>query len=95
MGIRRSIQGGVVALALVLAGCSWSDSNGSSPSTGQTAEPSPTPTEFEQSFAGTVSGEAASVPAAAEELGLGMTSNNIGASFEATDLADPRLDPSA
>src|SRR5699024_1146256 len=57
--IKRSIQGGVVALALLLAGCSWSDSDGSAPSADQTAEPSPTPTEFVQSFTGAVSGEEA------------------------------------
>ncbi|WP_227492861.1 hypothetical protein [Brevibacterium sp. CFH 10365] len=93
MNLRRSIQGGVVALALVLSGCSWSDSDGSSPSAEQTPEPSPTPTEFEQSFADAVSGEAAEVTATAERTGAGLTADNVGVSFEATDLADPRLDP--
>jgi hypothetical protein len=91
--IKRSIQGGVVALALLLAGCSWSDSDGSSPSADQTAEPSPTPTEFVQSFAGAVSGEEATITVGAEQHGPGFTADNIGVSFEATDLADPRLDP--
>ncbi|AZL04623.1 hypothetical protein CXR24_02660 [Brevibacterium aurantiacum] len=81
-----------MALALVLSGCSWSDSDDSS-SADQTLEPSPTPTAFEQSFADTVSGDAAAVTATAERLGPGFTANNIGVSFEATDLADPRLDP--
>ncbi|MDN6192413.1 MAG: hypothetical protein L0J32_10980 [Brevibacterium sp.] len=92
MDIKRSIPCGVVALALVLSGCSWSDSDDSS-SADQTLEPSPTPTAFEQSFADTVSGDAAAVTATAERLGPGFTSDNIGVSFEATDLADPRLDP--
>ena len=56
VNLRRSIQGGVVALALVLSGCSWFDSDGSS-SSSQSPEPSPTPTEFEQSFAGAISGD--------------------------------------
>ena len=89
--IRRSIQGGIVALALVLSGCSLFDPGGSP--TEQSPEPSPTPTEFEQSFAGAISGEAADVTATAERTGPGFTTDNIGVSFEATDLADPRLDP--
>jgi hypothetical protein len=91
--IKRSIQGGVVALALLLAGCSWSDSDGSSPAADQTAEPSPTPTEFVQSFAGAVSGDEATITVGAKQHGPGFTADNIGVSFEATDLADPRLDP--
>lgn len=93
MNLRRSIQGSVVALALVLSGCSWFDSDGSSSGSTESAEPSPTPTEFEQSFAGDVSGEDAEVTATADRSGPGITSENIGVSFEATDLADPRLDP--
>src|SRR5699024_723605 len=69
------------------------DSDGSSPSADQTAEPSPTPTEFVQSFAGAVSGEEATITVGAEQHGPGFTADNIGVSFEATDLADPRLDP--
>src|SRR5699024_9676896 len=84
--IKRSIQGGVVALALLLTGCSWSDSDGSSPSADQTAEPSPTPTEFVQSFAGAVSGEEATITVGAEQHGPGFTADNIGVSFEATNL---------
>jgi hypothetical protein len=89
--IRRSIQGGIVALALVLSSCSLFDPGGSSAD--QTAEPGPTPTEFEQSFAGEVSGEAAEVTVRAERTGHDFAADNIGVSFEATDLADPRLDP--
>ncbi|MCF2585809.1 hypothetical protein HU144_00710 [Brevibacterium sp. UCMA 11752] len=82
-----------MALALVLAGCSPTDSDGSSSSGDQSSEPRPTPTEFEQSFADAVSGEAAAVTATADRLSPGFTADNIGVSFEATDLADPRLDP--
>lgn len=92
MNLRRSIQGGVVALALVLSGCSWFDSDDSS-SSSQSPEPSPTPTEFEQSFAGAVSGDDAVVTASTDRTGPGLTADNVGISFEATDLADPRLDP--
>src|SRR5699024_555554 len=92
VNLRRSIQGGVVALALVLSGCSWFDSDDSS-SSSQSPEPSPTPTEFEQSFAGAVSGDDAVVTATADRLGSRLTADNVGVSFEATDLADPRLDP--
>ncbi|TGD31047.1 hypothetical protein EB835_10605 [Brevibacterium sp. S22] len=81
-----------MALALVLSGCSWFDSDGSSPS-GQSPEPSPTPTEFEQSFAGDVSGEEATVTVGDDQTGAAFAADNIGVSFEATDLADPRLDP--
>src|SRR5699024_8095856 len=90
VNIRRSIQGGVVALALVLSGCSWFDSDDSSPS----PDPSPTPTEFEQAIVDTASGESATVTATADRTGPRFTADNIGVSFEATDLADPRLDPS-
>ena len=92
MNLRRSIQGGVVALALVLSGCSWFDS-GDSSSSSQSPEPSPTPTEFEQSFAGAISGDDAVVTASTDKTGPGLTADNVGISFEATDLADPRLDP--
>jgi hypothetical protein len=92
MKVRRSIQGGAIALAFLLAGCSsWPSSDGSSPAADQTQEP--TPTEFEQSFAGSISGKAATITASAEKLGPSLTADNIGVSFEATDLADPRLDP--
>lgn len=92
MNLRRSVQGGVVALALVLSGCSWFDSDGSS-SSSQSPEPSPTPTEFEQANVDSASGDAASITATAERTGPSFRSDNIGVSFEATDLADPRLDP--
>jgi len=87
--IRRNIQGAGLTLALLLAGCSWTDADDSSSSASQ----SPTPTEFEQSFADTVTGEAATVTATTDRTGPGLTADNIGVSFEATDLADPRLDP--
>ena len=92
VNLRRSIQGGVVALALVLSGCSWFDSDGSS-SSSQSPEPSPTSTEFEQANVDSASGDAASITATAEQTGPSFRSDNIGVSFEATDLADPRLDP--
>jgi hypothetical protein len=90
--IRRSIQAGAMALALLLAGCSGADSDGSSWS-GQSPEPTPTPTEFEQSFVGDVSGAAATVTIGTKRTGPEFAADNIGVSFEATDLADPRLDP--
>lgn len=88
VNIRRSIQGGVLALALVLSGCSWFDPDGSSPS----SDPSPTPTEFEQSKVD-ASGAPADVTVTADKTGPSFRADNIGVSFEATDLADPRLDP--
>src|SRR5699024_10452094 len=45
------------------------------------------------SFADTITGEAATVVATMDRTGPGLTADNIGVSFEATDLADPRLDP--
>ncbi|WP_246490582.1 hypothetical protein [Brevibacterium oceani] len=92
MKIRRRVLGGAVALAFVLSGCSLFDPDGSS-SSSQSPEPSPTPTEFEQSFAGDVSGEAATVTVGTKRTGAAFAADNIGVSFEATDLADPRLDP--
>src|SRR5699024_4955662 len=83
----------VLLLALLVACRSWTDADDSSSSASQSPEPSPTPTEFEQSFAGDVSGEAATVTARADRTGPSLTADNIGVSFEATDLADPRLDP--
>src|SRR5699024_9229377 len=35
----------------------------------------------------------ATITVGAEQHGPGFTADNIGVSFEATDLADPRLDP--
>ncbi|WP_228281630.1 hypothetical protein [Brevibacterium pigmentatum] len=93
MNLSRSIQGSVVALALVLSGCSWFDSDDSTPSAEQTPDPSPTPTEFEQANVDSASGDAASITTTAEQTGPSFRSDNIGVSFEATDLADPRLDP--
>ena len=89
MNLRRSIQGGVVALALVLSGCSLFGPDGSSP----TQDPSPTPTEFEQANVDSASGDPASVTVTADQTGPAFRADNIGVSFEATDLADPRLDP--
>ncbi len=86
------VLGGAAALAFVLSGCSLFDPEGSS-SSSQSPEPSPTPTEFEQSFAGSVSGEDATVTVDSKRTGAAFAADNIGVSFEATDLADPRLDP--
>ncbi|MCD1287588.1 hypothetical protein CV023_17430 [Brevibacterium sp. CCUG 69071] len=82
-----------MALALLLAGCTGSGSDGSSSSTDQAPEPTPTPTKFEQTTVGSASGEAATITATVEKPGHGLTADNLGISFEATDLADPRLDP--
>src|SRR5699024_5125249 len=71
VGIRRSIQGGIVAAALVLSGCSLFDPGGSP--TDQSPEPSPTPTEYEQSFAGALSGEQADVTQTSGRTGPGFT----------------------
>ncbi|WP_219922095.1 hypothetical protein [Brevibacterium oceani] len=92
MKIRRRVLGGAVALAFVLSGCSLFDPDGST-SSSQSPEPSPTPTEFEQSLDGSVSGEAATVTVGTKRTGAAFAADNIGVSFEATDLADPRLDP--
>jgi len=86
----------VCALAVLLAGCSDPDSDEpSSPHTDRTSEPSPTLTEFEQSTMGKVSGAKASIEATSTKNGRSLSEDNLGISFEATDLADPRLDPKA
>ena len=40
-----------------------------------------------------MSGEDAVVSATTDRTGPSLTADNVGVSFEATDLADPRLDP--
>jgi hypothetical protein len=82
-----------VVLSLALSGCSWFDSDDPLPSADQSPEPSPAPTEFEQSIAGAVSGDAAVVSLSTDKTGAGLKTDNLGVSFEATDLADPRFDP--
>ncbi|GAA0037303.1 hypothetical protein [Brevibacterium metallidurans] len=56
---------------------------------------SPTPTIFTQNLNSRTMGETGTVAITEESTGQYFRSSNIGISFEATDLADPRLDPAA
>lgn len=80
---------------LFLAGCSGGAADQvESPQAGSTsAEPSPTPTVFEQQLDSVLSGDPTEISVSVEELGQPLRSDNLGISFGATDLADPRLDP--
>lgn len=93
---RVLVAAGACALTLLLAECSDSEP-GAAPSSGtiQSPEPSPTPTEFEQTSLTEVTGGSTSIKASAEKTEHSLRADSLGLSFEATDLADPRLDPDA
>lgn len=81
------------AVVLVLMGCVGSD-----PSERPTPQlrDSTQPTEFTQDFGShTRIGETVDVELTLEETGRRVRPQNAGISLEATDLADPRLDPAA
>jgi hypothetical protein len=80
---------------LFLAGCSGGAVDQvESPQAGSTsAEPSPTPTVFEQQLGSVLSWDPTEISVSVEELGQPLRSDNLGISFGSTDLADPCLDP--
>lgn len=96
---RKIAIGAIAALALVGSGCSASDTDEqhhSDPNKSQTAytsQPSPTPTVFKQKYLGDADGEAAIVEVNTAKQKRKFRASNVGISFEATDLADQRLDP--
>ncbi|MDN6359089.1 MAG: hypothetical protein L0J95_13480, partial [Yaniella sp.] len=99
MANRKIAIGAIAALALVGSGCSASDTDEqhhSDPNKSQTAytsQPSPTPTVFKQKYLGDADGEAAIVEVNTAKQKRKFRASNVGISFEATDLADQRLDP--
>lgn len=90
MVIRRAIVASSASVVLLLSACiPGLSSNEASTS----AEPSPTPTVFEQKFSSDTRGEAATLSLSDEKTKKSFRADNIGISFESTVLADRRLDP--
>lgn len=89
----RLVTASACSLALLLAGCTGAERDGSSTNSTQTPEPSPTPTVFEQSSSDGIDGESATVSASTDKKSRDLGADNLGISLEATDLADSRLDP--
>lgn len=92
MVIKKAIASSSATLVLLLSACtlgSTADKNATS------AEPSPTPTVFEQAFSSDTRGEAAALTLSDEKTTKSFRADNIGISFESTALADARLDPSS
>ncbi|MGO2053972.1 hypothetical protein [Glutamicibacter sp. AOP3-A1-12] len=87
----------------LLAGCSsgGSGQNPQEPNASNSAvasPPKPTPEplpEFAQEFNKRSAGKAATLTVGASNLGTSLSDDNIGVSFEATELSDPRWDPAA
>lgn len=96
---RNTAIGAIVVLAFVASGCSSSetdDSHHSDPGSSQSTratQPSPAPTEFKQKYSGDADGEAVTIEASTAKEKMKFRSGNVGISFEATDLADHRLNP--
>lgn len=84
----------VCVMALLLAGCTGPESDRSPTNSPQTPEPSATPSEFEQIFTNSVMGRTATVSVTVASQHQVIRPDSLGISFEATDLADLRLDPS-
>lgn len=89
----RMLFGVAGACMFMLAGCSFSESGGSSGTSYSSAESSPSPTAFEQASVVELVGSRALVGASAEKQQEHLRDGNLGVSFETTDLSDPRLDP--
>ena len=82
----------IACMLVVLAGCSGE----SAPDTDetQTSSPSPTPPpKFSQEFAKPVDGKPATISVGDKPNKRKMRADNLGISFESTELADPRWDP--
>lgn len=92
MVFRRAVVASSASIVLLLGACT-SDSSSNGPAT--SAEPSPTPTVFEQTFSSDTRGEAATLTVSDEKSEKNFRADNIGISFESTALVDARLDPSS
>lgn len=92
MVITKAIASSSVTLVLLLSACTLgptADENATS------AGPSPTPTEFEQTFASDAHGQEATLSISDKRTPNSFRPDNIGLSLESTVLADRRLDPDA
>ena len=94
--MKRKLQVvGALASALVIAGCSFNPSTRNTATESAAPTPSPTPTVFTQNLGSGPTGDAGTIAISEDAEGEDFGASNIGISFEATDLADPRLDPAA
>ncbi|WP_260848218.1 hypothetical protein [Brevibacterium aurantiacum] len=84
-----------VATLFILAGCSSGDSQGAKESVVTEVGPGSAPeaANFVQVLAGDVSGANAAIGVSLRNGSVLMEASSIGMSFEATDIADRRLDP--
>ena len=90
--MRRKLGGFSAVLIVCLVACTH-DSSDQGSKAAMPAEPSSTSTLFEQQFVSTVDGEPIAVGVTGKPSSARFRSDNLGISLEATDLADPRLDP--
>ena len=82
----------MACMLVVLAACSGEQAPDTDES--QSSSPSPTPPpKFSQEFAKPVDGEPATISVGDKPNKRKMRTDNLGISFEATELADPRWDP--
>ncbi len=56
---------------------------------------SPSPTVFSQTFHGPINGDPATIDISVKPTAKAFGEDNIGISFESTELSDPRIDPAA
>lgn len=89
-----------VLICGLLAGCSAgsqpqeSPNSTSKPSASASPSAAPLP-DFVQTFNNKPAGKASTLTVSATNLGTSLSDDNIGVSFEATELSDPRWDPEA
>lgn len=94
--MKRTLQVvGALASALVITGCTIGSPTQDSATNSATSTPSPTPTVFAQNLGSGPTGDAGTIAITEDRASEDFGESNIGISFEATDLADPRLDPAA
>lgn len=98
VGRLQAVAAASAVLTCVVSGCSSSEpqdeeqSGSATNSSAPTTNPSPTPTDFRQNLSGNA-GETARIAVSTDTEKRRFRSDNIGVSFESTDLADPRLAP--
>lgn len=92
MVIRRAIVACSASVVLLLSACTLGPS---SDEASTSAESSPTPTVFEQTFTSDTRGPEAILSVSDKKTQNKFRADNIGISFESTVLADRRLDPDA
>ncbi|WP_236586911.1 hypothetical protein [Brevibacterium casei] len=86
---------GALASVLVIAGCSFNPATRDSGTESSASSLGPTSTAFAQNLGPRPTGDAGTIAISEDGSGEDFGASNIGISFEATDLADPRIDPAA